>query len=57
MAECEQYSDFAGYLYILTCKRVCFLCFQRAKDFYYCGVAMRFENSELIFRSLIRCLV
>ena len=25
-AECEQCGDFGGYLYILTCKRVCFLC-------------------------------
>ena len=25
--ECEQCGDFGGYLYILTCKRVCFLCF------------------------------
>jgi hypothetical protein len=25
-AECEQCGDFGGYLYILICKRVCFLC-------------------------------
>jgi hypothetical protein len=25
-AECEQCGDFGGYLYILTCERVCFLC-------------------------------
>lgn len=25
-AECEQCGDFGGYLYILTCRRVCFLC-------------------------------
>lgn len=25
-AECEECGDFGGYLYILTCKRVCFLC-------------------------------
>jgi hypothetical protein len=24
---CEECGDFAGYLYLLTCKRVCFLCF------------------------------
>jgi len=24
--ECEQCGDFGGYLYLLTCKRVCFLC-------------------------------
>ncbi|KAF1916784.1 hypothetical protein BDU57DRAFT_587687 [Ampelomyces quisqualis] len=26
-AECEECGDFGGYFYILTCKRVCFLCF------------------------------
>ena len=26
-AECEECGDFAGYLYIYTCKRVCYLCF------------------------------
>ena len=26
-AECEECGDFAGYVYVLTCKRVCFLCF------------------------------
>jgi hypothetical protein len=26
-AECEECGDFGGYLYLLTCKRVCFLCF------------------------------
>ena len=25
-AECEKCGDFGGYLYILTCRRVCFLC-------------------------------
>ncbi|KAI1770009.1 hypothetical protein F4818DRAFT_450600 [Hypoxylon cercidicola] len=28
---CEQCGDFGGYLYLLTCKRVCFLCFSRDK--------------------------
>ncbi|KAK7524650.1 hypothetical protein IWZ03DRAFT_29834 [Phyllosticta citriasiana] len=26
-AECETCGDFGGFLYLLTCKRVCFLCF------------------------------
>ena len=26
-AQCEECGDFGGYLYLLTCKRVCFLCF------------------------------
>lgn len=26
-AECEKCGDFGGYLYIITCRRVCFLCF------------------------------
>lgn len=28
-AECEECGDFAGYLYILTCVRICFLCLSR----------------------------
>jgi hypothetical protein len=32
-AECEQCGDFGGYLYILTCKRVCFLCLSEAANF------------------------
>ncbi|OAQ73806.2 F-box domain-containing protein [Pochonia chlamydosporia 170] len=27
--QCEHCGDFAGYLYLLTCKRVCFLCFTK----------------------------
>jgi hypothetical protein len=32
-AECEQCGDFGGYLYILTCKRVCFLCLSEDETF------------------------
>lgn len=32
-AECEQCGDFGGYLYILTCKRVCFLCLSEAETY------------------------
>ena len=28
-AQCSECDDFAGYLYVLTCKRVCFLCFTK----------------------------
>src|SRR6266699_2232047 len=28
---CEQCGDFGGYLYLLTCKRVCFLCLSQDK--------------------------
>ncbi|KAL6247287.1 hypothetical protein RBB50_005633 [Rhinocladiella similis] len=31
-AECEQCGDFAGYLYILTCSRVCFCCLSGLSD-------------------------
>ena len=30
---CEQCGDFGGYLYVLTCKRVCFLCLSEDKEF------------------------
>ncbi|EEU37574.1 uncharacterized protein NECHADRAFT_87452 [Fusarium vanettenii 77-13-4] len=29
LAECEVCGDFAGYLYLITCKRVCFICLSR----------------------------
>ncbi|KAG6823235.1 hypothetical protein H0H92_010906 [Tricholoma furcatifolium] len=32
-AECEECGDFGGYLYILTCKRVCFLCLSKDKQY------------------------
>jgi len=32
-AECEECGDFAGYIYILTCKRVCFLCLSENKAY------------------------
>jgi hypothetical protein len=32
-AECEECGDFGGYLYILTCKRVCFLCLSEDKQY------------------------
>ncbi|KAH8725641.1 hypothetical protein GQ44DRAFT_739461 [Phaeosphaeriaceae sp. PMI808] len=31
--DCERCGDFAGYLYILTCERVCFLCFSEDKTY------------------------
>ncbi|KID86156.1 F-box domain-containing protein [Metarhizium guizhouense ARSEF 977] len=30
---CEQCGDFGGYLYILTCRRVCFVCFTQDKRY------------------------
>lgn len=30
-AECERCGDFAGYLYIITCRRVCFVCLDDSK--------------------------
>jgi hypothetical protein len=32
-AECEQCGDFGEYLYILTCKRVCFLCLSKNEKY------------------------
>lgn len=32
-AECEECGDFGGYLYVLTCKRVCFLCLSEDKRY------------------------
>lgn len=32
-AECDSCGDFAGYLYLITCRRVCFLCFTEKVDY------------------------
>ncbi|KAH6975356.1 hypothetical protein BKA56DRAFT_618867 [Ilyonectria sp. MPI-CAGE-AT-0026] len=32
-AECEDCGDFGGYLYLITCKRVCFLCFSKKEAY------------------------
>lgn len=32
-AECESCGDFGGYLYLVTCRRVCFLCFTEKADY------------------------
>jgi hypothetical protein len=32
-AECDSCGDFWGYLYLITCRRVCFLCFTEATDY------------------------
>lgn len=32
-AECDSCGDFGGYLYLVTCRRVCFLCFTEKTDY------------------------
>jgi len=32
-AECKECGDFGGYLFLLTCTRVCFLCFTRNENY------------------------
>ncbi|PKY06125.1 hypothetical protein P168DRAFT_135894 [Aspergillus campestris IBT 28561] len=32
-AECDSCGDFGGYLYLVTCRRVCFLCFTARADY------------------------
>jgi hypothetical protein len=32
-AECDSCGDFGGYLYLITCRRVCFLCFTEEPDY------------------------
>ena len=54
-AECEECGDFGGYLYILTCKRICFLCF--TEDTQYLPLAFsqavrNFGINRRIFDSL-----
>ena len=41
-AECEKCGDFGGYLYILTCKRVCFLCLSEEKSL----LPLRFSHAK-----------
>lgn len=33
LAECESCGDFGGYLYLITCHRVCYLCFTEKADY------------------------
>ena len=54
-AECEQCGDFGGYLYILTCERVCFLCLVEDKRY----LPLRYLHAKKKFginRSIIRTL-
>ncbi len=44
-AECEECGDFGGYLYILTCKRVCFLCLSEDKRY----LPLRYRHAILKF--------
>lgn len=38
-AEGEKCGDFGGFLYTITCRRVCFICFTKTESFcHYCGV-------------------
>ena len=54
-AECEQCGDFGGYLYILTCNRICFLCLSEDKRYLplrYLHATRKFGLNRLILRSL-----
>lgn len=34
MSGCEECGDFGGYIYLITCRRLCFLCFTRVRRYY-----------------------
>lgn len=54
-AECEECGDFGGYLYILTCKRVCFLCLSEDKQYLplrYRQAIRKFGLNRPILRAL-----
>ena len=54
-AECEECGDFGGYLYILTCKRVCFLCLSEDKQYLplrYLHAIRKFGINRPILRTL-----
>ena len=57
-AECEECGDFGGYLwlYILTCKRVRFLCLSEDKRYLPLLIVMLFASLGLTVRSLALCL-
>ncbi|RDL32399.1 uncharacterized protein BP5553_08855 [Venustampulla echinocandica] len=55
IAECEQCGDFGGYLYILTCKRVCYLCFTLDRAYlplFYTQVIRKFGLSRQMAETL-----
>jgi hypothetical protein len=54
---CEQCGDFGGYLYLLTCRRVCFLCFSQDKRFLPLSprrASMKFGLNSKIINTLPR---
>ena len=54
-AECEECGDFGGYLYILTCKRVCYLCLSENKRYLplrYLHAIRKFGLNRSILRTL-----
>ncbi len=56
-AECEECGDFGGYIYVLTCKRVCFLCFSEDKRYIplsYSDAIRKFGVNRQILETLPR---
>lgn len=38
--DCDECGDFAGFLYVLTCRRICFLCFSEKEEYFPLGAAL-----------------
>lgn len=38
--DCDECGDFAGFLYVLTCRRICFLCFSEKEEYLPLGAAL-----------------
>lgn len=49
---CESCGDFGGYIYLITCKRVCFLCFTNHQAYLPCGYGHAKRKFGLSFKKL-----
>lgn len=64
IADCDHCGAFGGYLYLVTCKRVCFFCFSQVPDYLplplsdalqRCGLGRRIPKSVPRLRSIPGC--
>ncbi|KAK3337776.1 hypothetical protein B0T19DRAFT_82409 [Cercophora scortea] len=45
--KCESCGSFGGYLYLITCKRVCYFCFTRRKEYFPVSLTLAARQAKL----------
>jgi hypothetical protein len=53
-AQCSSCDRFGGYLYLITCKRVCYLCFSRKEEYLPVTLTAATRRSKILKRTLMR---